>query len=189
MTATTTPGSNSAVPETRWTRRPDIGIRLLAGPAPPLAIATTFLVAWSVVASWPDAPQGDTNFAWMPAGVIVVCVGAALAGLAALAARTGAQVLGLAVFFWLAPAALLFPAAFVGDGFPTSAAGLMIGCAALSLVPTAMVAVWVALPDHPVRPVDRPATTRPGQDRAMPPQSRRPESPHRPREDADHGRE
>ena len=152
-TAASTPGHDTGTTaETgRWHRTPGTFIRLLSGVGPPVAVAATFLMGWQAVSQWPEAPSGDTSFAWMPGGTIIVCGIVALVGLAALAVRTARAAAACSTVFWLSTA-WLYPAAFVEDGFPQSAKATMVGLSVLSLLPTAIVWGWAAFGDAPAGP-------------------------------------
>ena len=149
-TAVTIPGHgpSTTAEQGRWYRAPGTSIRLLSGVAPPVAVAITFLLGWQVVSQWPEAPSGDTSFAWMPAGAIMVCGVVGLVGLAALAVRTARAAAACSTLFWLSTV-WLYPAAFVADGFPQSAKSVMVWLSVLSLLPTAIVWLWAAFGDVP----------------------------------------
>lgn len=145
MSATTTPASSRAHTTGRWSRRPGLGVRLLGGVGPPVAVAGTFLLGWNEVSTWPEAPTGDTNFTWMPMGAVVIGLGFATVGLLALGVPTAGRLCALSTALWVVPAAMLFLGAFSsGDGFPASASALMTGWALASLLPTLVVAGWAA---------------------------------------------
>ena len=149
MSAATPAGSRT--PTTgRWSRRPDVALRLLGGVGPPVAVAVCFLLGWNEVSTWPEAPTGDTDFTWMPVVAIVIGLGYAAVGFLALGARTTGWLLELSTALWVVPAAMLFLGAFTsGDGFPASAFSLMTGLALASLLPTLVVAGWAAFgADH-----------------------------------------
>ncbi len=152
-TAASTPGHDTGVTARtgRWQRTPGAFVRLLSGVGPPVAVAITFLIGWQAVSQWPEAPSGDTSFAWMPGGTIIVCGLAALVGLAVLAVRTARAAVACSTVFWLSTA-WLYPAAFVEDGFPQSAKATMVGLSMISLLPTAIVWGWAAFGHAPAAP-------------------------------------
>lgn len=160
VTAASTPGSATISPRRtgRWYRTPSDAIRLLSGVGPPVAVAVTFLIGYATVSQGTDAPTGDTNFTWMPMGVIVVCGLAALIGLAALSVQTARGAAINASLFWLSTV-WLYPAGFVEDGFPESAKAMMVVLSVLSLLPTAIVWGWAALSDD--TPKQRPPSPHP----------------------------
>jgi hypothetical protein len=79
-------------------------------------------------------------------GHLVVVFGIILVplGLLALLARTAVRALLCAVLYWLFPTFVLYRDVFGPGLIPYSAVHLMVACAAVSLIPTLLVTVWVS---------------------------------------------
>lgn len=125
-------------------------VRLLAGVGPPLAVGVAWWVGYGIVDAWPESPYGDTDFAWLPLFDMELTPVLTLLGLVVLAVREAWGVLIASAALWLLAVVLLF-VAIPGYGqpymFPDTGRTLLLmaTCAAASIIPTLLVALWAAV--------------------------------------------
>jgi hypothetical protein len=126
-----------------------VAVRLLAGVGPPLAVGVAWWVGYSVVDAWPESPGGDVTFAWLGLWVIGLTAFFTFLGLAVLPVGQARGVVIASGVLWLMAVVAPFvaiPGYGQPDMFPDTARtlSLMATCAAGSLIPTMLVALWAA---------------------------------------------
>jgi len=115
-----------------------------------LAVGVAWLVGYGIVDAWPESPGGDIGFAWLPLVDIQLTFVFTLLGLVVLAVREAQGVVIASAVTWLIAVIALF--VFVpGYGqpgmFPDTGRTLLLMamCAAASIIPTLLVALWAAM--------------------------------------------